>query len=165
MSNDKVDLRIERSQTDQLLKTFQESFVPLPVAAATTFHQVHGNTNAIIGREDYDDALNIAAAALSRLVPIYTVLDPRDGRTPLTPDLTQQYFARGATELRSRDAAAPLRELSIRRSDMLSAISLIKRTGLPFSFAVTATPLHKDLDPGQTPAEAGRRHVKDHPAD
>jgi|tagenome__1003787_1003787.scaffolds.fasta_scaffold19708874_2 hypothetical protein len=161
MSNDKVDLQIERSQTDELLKRFQESFVPLPVAAATTFHQAHGNTNAIIRREDYDDALNIAAAALSRLVPIYSVLDPRDGRTPVTPDLTQQYFARGATELRSRDATAPLRELSIRRSDMLSAISLIKRTGLPFSFALTATPLHEELDPGQTrPAEAGHRDVK-----
>jgi hypothetical protein len=135
MSDDRVDLMHDRLQTDEVLKSFLEGFVPLPVAAATTFHQAHGNSKAIVSRQDYDDALNIAAAALSRLIPIYVIRDPREGRIALAFDLTKQHFARGATELRFHGGTAPLRDLSIRRSDLLSALSLIKRTGLPFSFA------------------------------
>jgi ribosome-associated translation inhibitor RaiA len=129
MSDDRVDLMHDRLQTDEVLKSFLEGFVPLPVAAATTFHQAHGNSKAIVSRQDYDDALNIAAAALSRLIPIYLIRDPLEGRIALAFDLTKQHFARGATELRFHGGTAPLRDLSIRRSDLLSALSLIKRNG------------------------------------
>jgi hypothetical protein len=139
MPNDKVDLPFEQARAEDLIaKIFAESHVPLPVAAAITFHQVHRNTKAIISRDDYDDALNIAAVALSRLITLFCLVDPREGRTPVVADLTKQHFARGATELRCHDGQPTVRDLSVKRSDMLSAISLIKRIGLPFSFAITA---------------------------
>jgi hypothetical protein len=108
--------------------------LPLAVAAAIAFHQAHGNTRAIVTRGDYNDALNIAAAALSRLIAIRVVRDPRDGRTPLTVDLTKMHFARGATELRS--ASETIRDMSVARGELLSALSLIRCAGLTFSFAI-----------------------------
>jgi hypothetical protein len=110
-------------------------YLPLPVAAAITFHQVHGNTKAIVSRQDYDDALNIAAAALSRLIAIYVLRDLREGRVALPVDLTRSHFARGATQLRS--ANETIGELWVARRELVSALSLIKRTGLPFGFAAT----------------------------
>jgi hypothetical protein len=150
--SDNVDLQHEHARTDQLVKSFGEGYVPLPVAAAMTFHQVHGNTRAIVSRDDYDDALNIAAVALSRLVPLYVIGDPRDGHTPLSPDFTRQHFARGATELRCADAP-PVRDMSIKRSDLLSAVSLIKRAGLPFAFAIERAPEAPGSEPPSTPPQ------------
>jgi hypothetical protein len=134
MTEDQVRLELEAERTTALLQSAQEHYLPLPVAAAIAFHQAHGNTKAIVTRRDYDDALNIAAAALSRLVTIYVLRDPREGRTPVSIDLTIMQFARGATKLRS--AQETIGELSVARGELLSALSLIKRTGLPFSFAI-----------------------------
>ena len=64
---------------------------------------------------DYNDALNIAASALSRLVPLFNAR--ADGvRAVIAVDLT-------------RAALRPWRHER-------SAVSLIKRAGLPFSFAI-----------------------------
>jgi hypothetical protein len=139
MPQDMVSLDIERARTDDLLRPIGSTYVPLAVAAALTFHQAHGSTKAIVSRQDYEDALGIAAAALSRLIPIYTLKDPREGRVVITVDLLKQRFERGATELRARDGTA-VQELSIQRSDLESAIALVKDAGLPFSFALEAAP-------------------------
>ena len=133
MTEDQVRLEVEAERTTALLQGAHDLYLPLSVAAAIAFHQAHGNTKAIVTRKDYDDALNIAAAALSRLIAVYVVRDPRVGRTPLAVDLTQAQFGRGATELRS--AHETIGGLWVARSEFLSALSLIKRVGLPFSFA------------------------------
>ena len=128
----RLSLEVERLRTESYWRTLSE-YMAMSVAAAVTFHQVHGNTNAIITRADYDDALNIAASALSRLITVYTS-GTREGRVPVTVDITRQRFGRGATQLQSPDGSI-VDELSVRRSEMVSALSLIKRAGLPFSFA------------------------------
>ena len=152
MPDDRVDLLLESKQTEELVaRSFQEAHVPLPVAAAITFHQVYGSTKAIISRDDYNDALNISAVALSRLITLYRLADPRESPTPVAADLTKQHFARGATELRCNDGQPPVRDLSVKRSDMLSAISLIKRTGLPFSFALV--PAAETSEENRKPAD------------
>jgi hypothetical protein len=110
-----------------------DAYYPLPTAAAITFHQVHRNTTAIVSRRDYDEALGIAAAALSRLISIYTLRDPREGRVAIAVDLTKARFVLGATQLRSSEET--IGELWVSRGEMVSAMSLIMRTGLPFSFA------------------------------
>jgi hypothetical protein len=138
MANDDVDLDRERQRTDDLFQSMMFAHVPLAVAAAITFHQVHGNTRAIVTRQDYDDALNIAAAALSRLIAIYAMGDDHAGRVAISIDLTRQHFARGATELRNTDGSRR-GELSLLRGELLSAISLIRRAGLPFAFALPST--------------------------
>ena len=138
MQDDLVDLQAELARTEELSRRTRgiaDAHLPLAVAAALAFHQVHGNTKAIVTRQDYDDALNIAASALSRLVPVYTLRDAREGRVVIAVDLTQQRFARGATQLRSADGT--IGELSLKQADAISAISLIKRAGLPFSLALS----------------------------
>lgn len=114
----------------RLWREGQESFVPLCVAAAITFHQAHGSTRAIRTRNDFDDALNIAASALARLVPIYR--SDRE-RTAIDIDLTRQAFVHGATRLRSGDGTE-IADLCVKRGDVLHASAIIQARGLPFSF-------------------------------
>lgn len=138
MPKDEVRLEQERQQTEALLQNARDAYLPLAVAAALVFHQAHGNTRAIVTRQDYEDALSIAAAALSRLVPLYTMRDPREGRVTVAVNLVHQRFRRGATELHGDDGSVT-RELSVKRSDLVSALSLIKRAGLGFAFAFPTT--------------------------
>ena len=129
----RLDVEAERA-TAQLQQRADDFYLPLAVAAAITFHQVHRSTKAIVTRQDYDDALSIAAAALSRLIPSYALRDPRLGRIAIKVDLTKAQFARGATRLGSAEDTDE--DLSVARRDLVAALSLIKRTGLPFSFAL-----------------------------
>ena len=147
MADDQVDLGSERDRIEDMWRGMSHTYVPLAVAAAMTFHQVQGNTRAIISRQDYDDALNLAAAALSRLVTVYTMAGTPGERRPLSVDLIKQHFVRGATELRATDGSRVL-DLSVLRGEILSAISLVKRAGLPFSLAL-ATP--KAAEPEAAP--------------
>ena len=127
----RFSLEEESARIREIWRVSEDTFVPLPVAAAIAFHQAHGSTRAIATRADFDDALNIAASAIARLIPVYVPHEPQ----PLGIDLARQSFARGATELRPSDGAAPLRELRVRRADLLEALALIRRRGVPFSFA------------------------------
>jgi hypothetical protein len=139
----RLSLEAERLRIEGLIRDHQASDVPLAVAAAMTFHRVHGNTRTIVTRADYDDALNIAASALSRLIPIYTLRDAREGKIVIPVDLSSQRFARGATELRDTNGTVT-GELSVKRGELESALSFIKRAGLPFSFALLP---EEDLTP------------------
>ena len=130
----RLSLEVERLRTEEVLRHLGDRFIAMSVAAATAFHQVHGNTKAVVSRQDYDDALNIAASALSRLIPVFTT-GHRQERVQIRVNPTTQRFMRGATLVRGDDGIE-ITELCVRRSDLMSAISLIKRTGLPFSFAI-----------------------------
>jgi signal transduction histidine kinase len=111
-------------------------YIALAVAAAISFHQVHRNTKAIVTRGDYDDALNIAASALSRLIPIYVLRDSREGKVPLSIDLANDRFAHGATELHHNDGTIA-GNLHVRTPEFHSALALLKRGGvLGSSFAL-----------------------------
>ena len=132
----RLSLEVERLRAERIWHSMLGQHVPLSVAAATTFHQVHGNTKAIVTRKDYDDALNIAASALSSLVPVYTV-DARQRRVEVSINLVAQRFALGATQLRSADGGL-IDNLSVQRSDLLFALTIVKRAGLPFGFALLA---------------------------
>ena len=135
MSDEQIRLEVESERTDALLQRVDHNYLPLHVAAAVTFHQAYGSKNVVMSRSDYDDALNIAAAALSRLMHVYTLREPPEGRVALAVDLTNWHFARGATEL--RNSHETIGELSVTRDELVSALSLIRRTGLPFAFAGT----------------------------
>ena len=132
MPDDEVRLEIESQRTNALFQRVDSPYFPLAVAAAIAFHEAHHSAAISVSRQDYDGALDIAAAALSRLLPVYTLRDSRGERATLVVDLTRAQFARGATELRGQRETVG--ELSVARSDLASALSLIKRVGLPFSF-------------------------------
>ena len=130
MPDEMVSLEAAGTRASELLSGLESGFVPLSVAAAVAFHQAHGGRQAMVTRQDYDDALNIAAAALSRLIPIYEVKEAKVGLVPVAIDLTRQRFARGATEMRVREQSIA-RELSIRFADLQAAVTLIKSADLP----------------------------------
>lgn len=131
-----VNLEVEQARANDALRGLENSYVPLAVAAAVAFHQARGSMESVVTREDYEDALGMAAAALSRLAPVYQLRDPPDGRVALQVDLTQRRFARGATELRGGNQPVA-RDLSIRYCDLQSALALIKRAGVSFTLALS----------------------------
>jgi hypothetical protein len=133
MLENHVRLEVEAESASALFQRVQEIYLPLSVAAAIAFHEVHRSAKAIVSQSDYDDALSIAAAALSRLICIYTLRDRRQGRVAVAVDLAKAHFARGATQLHGTEET--IGELWVSRRELVSALSLIKRTGLPFSFA------------------------------
>jgi len=133
MREDSIRLGVEARSASALFQRVEDIYLPLPVAAAIAFHQAHRNAEAVVSRSDYDDALSIAAAALSRLISIYTLRDPREGRVAVAVDLTKARFALGATQLRSSEET--IGELWVSRRELVSALSLLVRTGLAFSFA------------------------------
>lgn len=130
-----VSLALLSANAGAMLSQDPGEYVALGLAAAITFHQVHRGTRDELAQWEYDDALNLAAVALARLVPIYTLDDPSQGRVALAIDLAGQRFVNGATELHCRRNDRKFERLSIRRSDLLSATSLIKRRGFDFGLA------------------------------
>ena len=129
-----VSLALLRANVDAMLSKDSSEYVALGLAAACTFHQVHRGRRDELAQWEYDDALHLAAVALANLVPVYTLDDPSQGRVAIAMDLAGQRFANGATELHCQDGRRIAR-LSIKRSDMLSAISLVKRRGFEFGLA------------------------------
>jgi len=125
----RLSLEVERLRTEQLWRAMLGQYVPLSVAAATTYHQVHGASRAIVTRQAYDEALDLAAGALAKLLAIYT-LGPRERRREIPVDFATQRFAFGASELRSADGRVT-GQLFVRRTDLLFALGVVKRHGLP----------------------------------
>ena len=126
----------ELGRADHEWRIAQESFVALSVAAAMAFHQAQGaSTRAIASREDHDDALNIAASALSRLLPIYVVDEALRTRVETKLDVAKGKFMLGATEFHRGDGTV-VSSMTVRRGDLTSALSLIKRVGIPFGLAL-----------------------------
>lgn len=126
-----VSLDIERARVEGMLKHAQGGFVELALAAAAAFHQANPKSQKRIARSDYEGALNIAASAISRLVPVYSSENHRREQVTVSVDITRARFANGAKELRSLEGWSVAR-LSIRRSDLPSALPLIGRAGLQF---------------------------------
>lgn len=126
-----LDLERDRVRTEMLWQRPLELDVPMCVAAATVFHRVHARRTGLVRRSDYETALNIAAATLSWLVPVYTVGLVTGRRVPVAVNLLTQRFAAGATQLRSLDGDKLMEALFVRRPDLLFALPIIQRAGLP----------------------------------
>ena len=135
--NQRFDLEAERLQTEQSWRSMHDNYVWMALAAATIFHQVRGNARPFVSRNDYDEALNIAASALSRLMPIYRlgVGGLREEIPP--PDLRTERFARGATQIHCGDGSL-IEDLYVQRSDAVSAIPFVMRAGLPLAYLLIA---------------------------
>jgi hypothetical protein len=133
--NDLVDLEQERERSGHLLQRLDHGLVALPLAATVTLHQMRGPFKATVTRAEYDDALDIAASALSRLVEILTCASGSVEARVVTVDLTCQRFSRGASQLRGIDGRSVDR-LFVWRGELLAAIPVVRRAGPPFSFAI-----------------------------
>jgi hypothetical protein len=114
----------------------RESFIALPAAAAVVFRQVRGHSlRTAASLEDVNDALNIAASALSRLIEIYVLDEVAHTRAPMKLDVVSGKFVRGASQFQ-RDNGSTIDAMSVKRADLASALSLISRAGIPFGLAI-----------------------------
>ena len=131
-----VDLRSESEHIRNAWQSSDEPHVPFPLAAALAFHEACPAAHAFIARPDYDDALNLAAAALSCVLNVYA-LHPRTRQTiPIEVNLKAGRFVDGGEAYRRR-AGRTITSLVVRRDDVAAAVSLVKAAGIPFHFLNT----------------------------
>ena len=115
----------------------QQQFMPLSVAAAIAFQHAQRGTKAIASPSDYIEALDMAANALARLIPIYTMDEGLHARVTVDVEQLPGEFARGATEYVCRDGSR-FTGLSVVRGDLTSALSFMRRVGPTLAFALAA---------------------------
>ena len=108
-------------------------FVGLPTACAVVYSHISGQVADARQPAAMQAVLNDVARALSSLVPIY-VSHPHTGVPAqlAAGELLEGRFARGAHVLITR-SGAELRELSVQRGDLWSAIAVLKSTGIRFA--------------------------------
>jgi len=111
-------------------------FVSLPIAAAMAFREAQGaSPRSLVPLLEREDALNIAASALSRLLAVYTIDKGTNARVATKVDVASGKFQRGAREFR-RSNGTLVTSMSVRRDELASALSLIGRVGIPFDLAL-----------------------------
>lgn len=137
MSSEAINLAQMKQSVDRLWDSSASDYVPLELAAAFLFHQVHADAAADVSRLDYCGALDIAAAALARLAPVYDIRDSREPREPLAIDVATQCFRNGASELKGRDGTLFTR-LATDRSAVLLAVPVARKAQLPFGISSVA---------------------------
>ncbi|MGA7984066.1 MAG: hypothetical protein WCA01_02680 [Burkholderiales bacterium] len=125
-----VDLRHEREQVEEIWARSLAPWLALPVAAAFTFHQTRRNVANLLTPAEYANALDIAAAALSCIIPIYTP-DECGVPVPLPINLAQQRFCGGASGVQRADGAI-VAPLSVLHGDVLPALVAIERSGIDY---------------------------------
>ena len=76
-------------------------------------------------------------------------------RTPTRLDLINGRFARGATEFHRNDGMT-VRAMSVKRTDLASALSLIKRVGIPFGLALEADEAERTA-PSRAPRQTEKK--------
>lgn len=115
-------------------RVLQQQFMPLSVAAAIAFQHSQRGTKAIQSPADYIEAQDMAAAALSRLIPIYAMDEELHMRVAIDVDRLRGEFTKGATEYLCRDGSK-FTQLSVVRGDLTSALSFMRRVGPTLAFA------------------------------
>lgn len=126
-----VDLQRCRERAREAWRSSAGSHVPLPLAAALAFHAGQEGANAQLPARDYDAALNVAAAALSRLLAVYAI-----GENPQLPvvievDLGSGRFRDGGA-LYERRLGSRITSLVVARAQLAPALEFIRAAGLPF---------------------------------
>lgn len=139
-----VDLRKDRAHVAEIWSGTQDSLVPLHIAAAFTFHQTRRSGEVLLAEDEYASALDIAAAALSRLVAIYT-LDARGRQVPVGVDVAGQRFCGGATGVQCAGGAV-LAPLAVARGDLLPALVAIGRSGIEYVAPRRLQPVERRRD-------------------
>jgi hypothetical protein len=104
--------------------------IALSVAAALAHRQLSPGRRAFYDVEHYSEVLNRAAQALIRVAQVHVGDGDGSAPRPLSePDLEGALVRRGATVLVLADGRL-LRHLSVRREDLRSAITILRRAGL-----------------------------------
>jgi len=128
-----VDLRRDCEQVKKVWRSCVDVHVPLPLAAALAFHEAHGSVT-VVPQLEYEDGLDLAAAALSRLVTIYALDNGTRQPVPGHFDLGAGKFRHGASVYELADGST-MTPLVVQRAHLAPAVALIGSTGIPFQLA------------------------------
>lgn len=106
-----------------------EQHLALSTAAAVVYHQIMG---AAAPPEHVSEALDRVAGAIANVAPIWTAERPSGTPRPLAPiELIHCRFERGATLLKT-SFGSEYGNLTIRRDDMRSAITILRGARVDF---------------------------------
>jgi hypothetical protein len=107
-------------------------YLALPTVCSLIYFRITGAVPDARDPSEMQDILNDVAHAISNLVPIYAPEPDSELPKELAAiEIVQGKFARGAHVLRTRHGKE-LRGLRVRRSDMESAISILKSAHIRF---------------------------------
>lgn len=135
-----VDLRKDSEQVRDAWRSSAEPHVPLSLAAALAFHEAHRTPELFVAQPDYDDALNMAAAALSCVVDIYAIHPRTRQPVPVKLSLRGGRFADGGSAYRRHNGRS-VTSLVVRRDHVAGAMGLVSAAGVPFHFVSTEAQL------------------------
>ena len=116
--------------SEQALEAWRSSadYVPLPLAAALAFHAGQECANGLLPERNYEVALNLAAAWLSRRVAVYVI---GDSKLLAVLDITPGgRFRDGGTVFEHR-AGGCITSLCVTRTELAPAVEYIRRAGPP----------------------------------
>ena len=128
-----VDLRQDREHIVSLWRSADGSLVPLPLAAAHVFHEIHEPRQPVVPRPEYEDALNLVAAALSRIVEIYRAGGHAEYGVTVVLQLGAGRFRNAATRYEKHDGEV-VELLAVRRQHVVDALPQLKAAAIPFRF-------------------------------
>jgi hypothetical protein len=113
--------------------------VPLAVAAALAYRQIAGATASPVNVTPLSEILDDVAHALANVVPLYVQDDAGSEPRQLAPvELLQAQFKHGATVLALKDGRQ-LRGVSVRRFDLMQAVTILKRAHVRFNVGRSLT--------------------------
>ena len=120
----------------KLWQVSQTAYVPLSLGAAFALFELCAadSLEAPVSSFEYYGALNILAAALSSLIPLYAQKLDQKGPITVKFNPVAQRFEGGATVLRGSDGTY-VTDLLLNRTDVLAALPAIERARpllLPF---------------------------------
>ena len=112
----------------ELWRATQSAHVPLALAASFVLFQLSEaeSLEAPVSSFEYFGALNVMAAALSSLIPLYAHNPDGKAPVPVTYNPVGQRFEGGATVLRGTDGTSVI-NLLLNRADVIGAIPAIER--------------------------------------
>ena len=136
-----VNLRSERLLVERQWNGSEDEFVPLSLAAALALYESLTNAEDDVRAGDYDEALNLAAIAMSCVAAVYT-MDHRQRWAKVQIDLRTDRFAFRASEVRTMNGGT-VAPVYMKRAEVLSALPIIRDAELGGILQPrSAVPLH-----------------------
>ena len=139
--NAREDIHPDATRLDVMASWRAAQSARVPLALAASFALFELNAGKTLGASassfEYLGSLNVLAAALSTLIPLYAQEPHREDPVEVTFNPVRQRFEGGATVLRAIDGTLAT-NLLVNRADVVEAIAAIERAGPLFLPVVRA---------------------------
>jgi hypothetical protein len=127
-----IDLRENGEDVRRAWRASEGSHVPLALAAALAFHETYDRGRESMALRDYEDALDLMAAALSRLITVFRIDEHTRLPVPVRLDLGAGRFRNGASMYEQPRGRTALNPLVVLRAELPAAVDRVKAVGVPF---------------------------------